>query len=256
MSWYAVTSVLTLLVDLLSCRSRQADNDCGYDRIKGEMQKLGYALDSDTVKTMLRQVGIVPVPKRSRRLNWRSFLNHDNQQLLACDFFTVETLFLQTLYDFFFIELGTRWVCVAGSTTHPTGAWVTQQARQFVWEPDRRRHRCALSFTTAIVSSIAFDADFASEPFKSIRTPVRTPNAYAERWVRSVREECLDKLVIINEPHLRQVMLEYIQYYNAARPHQRIDQQCPSPQSRSARAGAIRCRNVLGILNDYYRDVA
>jgi putative transposase len=110
------------------------ENDWGYDKFKGELQKLGYKLDWTTVKNLLKRAGIVPAPERRRSLNWRTFLNHYKQQLLACDFFTVETLGMQTLYVLFFIELGSRRVHLAGCTSHPTAAWVTQQARQCCWQ--------------------------------------------------------------------------------------------------------------------------
>src|SRR5258708_26103848 len=106
------------------------ENDWGYDKIKGELQKLGYTLDRTTVKNILRQAGIVPAPERRRSLNWRNFLNHYKHQMLACDFFTIETLRLHTLYVLFFIEVGSRRVHLAGCSRSPTSAWVTQQARQ------------------------------------------------------------------------------------------------------------------------------
>lgn len=106
---------------------------------------------------------------------------------------------------------------------------------------------------------VSFDAVFASEGIEIIRTPYRAPkaNAYAERWVRSIREECLDRLLILDEGHLRRVLREYVAYFNEARPHQGIDQQCPIPIGRSRGEGQVRCRNVLGgIIHDYYRDAA
>jgi transposase InsO family protein len=184
---------------------------------------------------------------------------HYKHQLLACDCFTVETLFLKTLYVFCFIELGSRRVHFAGGTAHPTGAWVTQQARQLVWAFEGRKpplrfliHDRDRKFTTA------FDAVFASERIHIIRTPVRAPhaNAYAERWVGTVREACLDQLIILNEAQLRRVMHDDVIYYNNARPHQGIDQRMPVPQPDRQQVGPIRCRNVLGILNDYYRAAA
>jgi len=185
-------------------------------------------------------------------------MSHYKQQLLACDFFTIDTLSLQTL-NVFFIEVGTRRVHFAGCTAHPTGAWVTQQARQLVWEVGTREfplrfliHDRDSKFTTA------FDVVFTSEQIKVIPVPYRAPNtnAYAERWVRTVREECLDKLLLLNEMHLRRIMRDYIDYYNKARPHQGLDQQIPVPNKGPRHTGVIRCRHVLGIIHDYYRDAA
>lgn len=182
-------------------------------------------------------------------------MSHYKHQLVACDVFTVETLFLQTLYVFFFIELGTRRVHFACCTDHPTGAWVTQQARQFVCTVEKRTPPLRfLIHDRDSKFSCSFDAVFTSELIRIIRTPVRAPNANAdaERWIRSVREECLDKLIIVNEAHLRRVMHGYIDYYNNARPHQGT----PVPQPTRKQAGAIHLRSVLGIINDYYRDTA
>lgn len=234
-------------------------NEWGNGKIAGELLKLGVEISDQTIANILKRYGIPPLPQRRPSLSWRHLMTHYQQRLIACDFFTVETLFLHTLYVFFFIELGTRRVHFAGCTAHPTGAWVTQQARQFVWTVNESKppphfliHDRDSKFTSA------FDAVFASEHIKIIRTPVRAPNAnaYAERWVRTVREECLDKLLILNEGHLRQVMRDYIGYYNQARPHQGIGQQTPVPQLTQNPVGAIHSRSVLGIINDYYHNAA
>jgi putative transposase len=102
------------------------ENEWGYDKLKGELHKLGYTLDRTTVKNILRQAGILPAPERRRSLNWRTFLKHYKQLLLACDFFTIESLGLQTLYVLFFIEIGSRRIHLAGCTSNPTSAWVRQ----------------------------------------------------------------------------------------------------------------------------------
>lgn len=191
--------------------------------------------------------------------------------MLACDFFTVETLRLQTLYVLFFIELGTRRVHFAGCTAHPTSAWVTQQTRNIAWdilevqtrelpsEPIRFLiHDRDAKFTPS------FNTVFVSEGIEIIRTPYRAPkaNAFAERWVRTVREECLDHLLIISEWHLRRVLTEYVTYYNQRRPHQGIGQQMPMPmpvpsalqQERVRTRGDIHRQDVIGgIIHDYYR---
>jgi hypothetical protein len=179
--------------------------------------------------------------------------------MLACDFFTVETLRLQTLYVLFFIELGSRRVHLAGCTANPDHAWVTQQARQPVWHLDEARTPMRfLIHDWDCKSTTHFNQVFVSEGMEIVRTPFRAPNAnaVAERWVRSVRQECLDHLLILNQPHLTDVLKEYTTDYNAARPHQGLAQQAPIPMSRSPQA-VIRCRDVLGgILHDYYRDAA
>lgn len=232
-------------------------NDWGYRKIEGELLKLGYCVSFETIRKILKRHSIPPSTERSASPGWRQLMTHYKEQLLACDFFTVETLFLQTIYVLFFIELGTRRVHLAGCTAHPNGAWVTQQGRQMVWRLEERRiaarfliHDNDRKFTSL------FDAVFTSEQIHVIHTPYYAPNAnaYAERWVRTVREECLDKIIVLNEAHLQRVLREYIHYYNTARPHQGIMQQVPVLKPPSASDGPIRCRNVLGgILHDYSR---
>lgn len=176
--------------------------------------------------------------------------------MLACDFFTVETVRLETLYILFFIDLGSRRVHLADCTSNLNSAWVTQQAQQIVWhlsdEPQPMRiliHDRYSKFTAS------FDHIFLSEGIEVIRTPFRAPkaNAVAERWVRTVRQESLDQLLIFNQRHLSRVLKEYAEYYTNERPCQGLDQKIPIPLSRS-RCGIIRCRDILGgILKDYYR---
>jgi transposase InsO family protein len=169
-------------------------------------------------------------------------------------------LFLKTIYVLVFIEIGSRRVHFAGCTAHPDNAWVTQQARQMVWELEE----CAPTIRFLIRDndkkfSHTFDTVFRVEGIDVIPTPYRAPNANAhmERWIRSVREECLDKLFIINQTHLRRVLREYVAFFNTARPHQGIAQQIPSVPPTLNTTGPIRCRNVLGgIIHDYYRDAA
>ena len=198
---------------------------------------------------------------RSAREPLRTFLPHYQGQILACDIFTVETAWLQTLYVLFFIELGSRRVHLAGCTAKPTSAWVTQQARQLSWQiQDRTVPMRFLIRDRDTKFTAAFDTVFTSENVTIIRTPVRAPNAnaFAERWIRSVREECLDRVLILGAEHLRRVLTAYVAYYNDARPHQGIDQQCPVPLiPRAARDGPIQRRDILGgLLHDYYRAAA
>ena len=234
----------------------------GYGKLQGELGKLGYTVGRSTVRDVLKRTHIPPAPQRSRHgSSWRTFLAHYQDQLLACDFFTVETVWLKTLYILFFIELGSRRVHLAGCTANPTSAWVTQQARQFSWKlEDRTVPVCFLIHDRDTKFPAAFDTVFTAEHVTIIRTPVRAPNANAcaERWIRSVREECLDKILIFSEGHLHRVLTAYITYYNHARPHHGINQQCPVPLVPSmARDSSVERRNVLGgILHDYYRRAA
>ena len=169
----------------------------------------------------------------------------------------METIWLQTIYVLFFIELGSRRVHFAGISTNPIEIWVTQQARQLVWElHDREKPLRFLIHDNDCSFSRAFDAVFESEGFLVIHSPFRAPNAnaYAERWVRTVREECLDHILILNAAHLRRVLLEFAEYYNSSRPHQGIDQLTPIPYKIPENNGRIQRRKLLGgIINDYYR---
>lgn len=236
------------------------ENDWGYERIEGELLKLGYTISHETVGNILARHGIPPAPERDTSPSWRHLMTHYKDQLLACDFFTVETLFLQTLYVLIFVEIGTRRVHFGGCTTNPTGDWVTQQARQVMWElADRAPSIRFLIRDNDTKFAQSFDTVFRSEGIDVIRTPYRAPNAnaYAERWIRSAREECLDKLLIINQAHLRRVMGEYIAFFNTARPHQGLDQQIPVPMSGHEHTGPVRARAVLGgIIHDYYHKAA
>ena len=236
------------------------ENNWGYERIEGDLLKLGYTIGHETVSHILQRHGIPPAPERKPSPSWRHLMTHYKDQLLACDFFTVETLFLQTLYVLVFIEIGTRRVHFAGCTAHPDKAWVTQQARQVMWElEDREPGIRFLIRDNDKKFSHAFDTVFRSEGIDVIPTPYRAPNAnaYAERWIRSAREECLDKLLIINQAHLRRVMREYMAFFNTARPRQGLEQQIPVPKMTHETTGPLRCRTVLGgIIHDYYRDAA
>ena len=180
--------------------------------------------------------------------------------MLARDFFTFETVTLKTLYALFFIELGTRQVYFAGCTEHPNAIWVTQQARQLCWElADRAVPMRFLIHDNDTIFTGGFDAVFQAQGIEVIHTPFQAPNAnaYAERWVRSVREECLDKLVLLGEWHMRRVLTEYVTFYNTRRPHQDLDQQCPVPLSVVSGEGIVQYRDVLGgIIHDYFRAVA
>ncbi|GAC1552510.1 MAG: hypothetical protein NVS2B7_28500 [Herpetosiphon sp.] len=233
----------------------------GYGKLQGELLKLGYVIGRSTVRDALKHHRVSPAPERSRRgSTWRTFLGQYKGEMLACDFFTVETAWLKTLYVLFFIEIGSRRVHFAGCTTSPTAGWVAQQARQVSWQiQDSVAPVRFLIHDRDTKFPAAFDAVFTTEQVKIIRTPVRAPNAnaYAERWIRSIREECLDKVIILNERHLHRVLTTYVDYFNHARPHQGLDQRCPIPVKSTVRDGPIERRDLLGgVLHDYYRRAA
>ena len=244
--------LVTLIVRLAQENSRW-----GYGKIEGELIKLGSMTSQTTIRNILDSHNIQPALVRSGSIGWRTLINHYKDQILACDFFTVETIRLQTLYVLFFIELGSRRVHLAGITANPNETWVTQQARQLVWKlDDREKPLHFLIHDNDRKFSNAFDNVFESEGFSIIHTPYYTPNAYSERWVRSVREECLDQILIMVSSHLHRVLHEYVnEYYNVSRPHQGIEQRTLIPHAQQNNTGAVQRRKVLGgIINHYYRD--
>jgi putative transposase len=180
--------------------------------------------------------------------------------MLACDFFTIETANLKTLYVLFFIELGTRQVHLAGCTEHPNTVWVTPQARQVCWElEDRAVPMRFLIHDNDTTFTAGFDAVFQAQGIEVIHTPFHAPNAnaFAERWIRSVRQECLDKLVLLGEWHARQVLSEYVTFCNTRRPHQGLDHQCPVPLTVVSSEGIVQRQDILGgIIHDYVRTAA
>ncbi len=245
----------------LLLRLAQENPTWGYGKRQGELLKLGHALSRSTIRDILKRQHVPPAPERAKQgSSWGEFLSHYREQFLACDFLTVETAWLKTLYIFFVMELGSRRVHFAGCTAHPTAEWVTQQARQLTWTlPDEQKQVRFLIRDRDAKFTASFDAVFAAEGIEIIKTPYRAPraNAFAERWIRSVRAEVLDRLLILSEAHLQRVMKEYVEYYNRARPHQGIEQRCPIPIERARKEGVVTCRKVLGgIIHNYYREAA
>jgi transposase InsO family protein len=233
----------------------------GHRRIVGELQKLGLSLSETSARNILRSQGIAPAPRRSSP-SWRTFIRQQGASMIACDFFTVETVSLRRIYVLFFIELGTRRVHLAGSTSRPSGTWVAQQARNLAIE--RADHREPLRFLVHdrdAKFSAAFDEVFQSEGTTVIKTPIRAPNAnaHAERWVRTVREECLDWLLILGRRQLEQVLNTYVDHYNRKRPHRALGLVAPQPPGEPIRVAdaspvQVRRRDRLGgLLHEYER---
>jgi hypothetical protein len=239
------------------------ENPCwGYQRIRGELLKLGHQVSTTAIRALLRRHGFPPAPQRAG-LSWRAFLRAHAAGVLACDFFTVETIRLQTLFVLFFIELQTRRVFVAGCTEHPSAAWVTQQARNLAWQVDEEERRPALLIRDWDAKFAAsFDAVFRAEGVRVVRTPVRAPraNAIAERWVGTVRRECLDWLLILGSRHLEQVLREYVAHHNTARPHRALELRAPPAYRHRGRlrrpVGAVIRRDRLGRLIHEYEPLA
>jgi len=228
----------------------------GYEKIQGELLKLGNKLGVSSVRNTLKRHRVTPVSQRSTG-SWGTFLRHYKDQIVACDFFTVETIWLKTIYVLFFIELGNRRIHLTGCTMNPDAAWVTQQARQLVWDlKDSDRDMVFLIHDNDTKFTSSFNSVFCSEGIEIVHTPYQAPKAkaFAERWVRSVREECLDQILVLTENHLHVVLKEYAQYYNYDCPHQGFGQHFPRSGSTRKKMGPIRRRDVLGgVIHDYYR---
>ena len=230
----------------------------GYQRIAGELIKLGFRISPSTVRRLLASAGLEPAPRRSA-VSWPPFLRRQAASMLACDFFTVETVALRRLYVLFFIELGSRRVHLAGCTANPTGSWVTQQARNLSFAGLLERMRFLIHDRDSKFTA-SFDEVFGSEGIRVIHTPIRAPqaNAYAERFVRTVRTECLDHLLILGSRHLERLLRIYIQHYTSERPHRGLGLQPPEPpQLKPPPGGDVERRDRLGgLLHEYYRAAA
>jgi transposase InsO family protein len=226
----------------------------GYLRIAGELKKLGVIVSKGSVANVLKRHGLGPAPRRSG-LSWVEFLRAQAKGIVATDFFTVDTVLLRRYYVLFVIEVERRVVHLLGVTANPNGAWVTQVARNLAAElEDAGRNLRFLVRDRDTKFTASFDAVFASIGAETILTPVRSPraNAFAERWVRTAREDCLDHLLVVSRPHLEAILAEYVNHYNRARPHRGL--RLTPPQSTGAvdAAGAVRRRDVLGgLIHEY-----
>ncbi len=195
---------------------------------------MGIGLAPSSVWAILRRHGIDPSSGRTGP-TWAEFLKSQASSMLACDVFTVDTVLLRRLYVLFFIELDTRRVYVSGITANPTGAWVTQQARNLAMVLAERARRVRFLVRDRDAKFTAsFDEVFRSERIRIIRTPVRAPraNAFAERFVGTIRRECLDRMLIRTRRQLELVLAEYVDHYNTHRPHRSLDQTAPLSRPR------------------------
>ncbi len=202
---------------------------CGYRRISGELAGLGHRVAPSTVWAILRKAGVDPVPRRGGP-ELGQFLKAQAEGIVACDFFHLDTITLARLYVFAVVEHTTRRVHVLGMTAHTTGTWVAQQAHNLLMELGERA--ADIKFTIRDRDrefTDAFDAVFRSEGIRILLTAPQAPrmNAIMERWVGSVRRETLNRVLIINARHLRNVLAEYENHFNKHRPHRAPHQASP-----------------------------
>ena len=232
----------------------------GYQRIQGELLGLGHRIGASTIRRILNRLGIPPAPVRRDHTTWRRFLRTQASTLLACDFFHVNcALTLQRLYVFFVIEVESRYVHILGVTANPDGPWTVQQARNLLIDLGDRADRFkVLIRDRAGQFTAAFDAVLADAGITACKIPPRSPraNAYAERFVGTVRREVTDRMLIVGERHLRRTLDQYAHHYNGWRPHRALSLQPP----RSDRPVVdltherIKRRPVLGgLINEYQR---
>lgn len=235
----------------------------GYTRLRDSLVGLGHEIARTTVARVLRDRGLEPAPERRRRTSWREFLEAHWEALLAADFFTVEVVTWAGLVRYhvlFLMELKTRKVHLGGIVRDPGEAWVLQAVRNLAdgFEGVLRPGRKLILDRDAAFAAAVLEA-LGKLGVEVVRLPARSPNlnAYAERWVRSIRSECLDRLIPLGERHLRRAVAEYLEHYNRERHHQGLGGALLEPDpSAGAREGKILRRTRLGGLLSYYHRAA
>jgi transposase InsO family protein len=226
----------------------------GYLRIVGELKKVGVTVSKGSVANVLRRHRLPPAPRRTGP-SWTEFLHAQAKGIVATDFFTVDTVLLRRYYVLFVIEIERRIVHVLGVTANPNERWVTQVARNFATELEEAGPSLRFLIRDRDTKFTAsFDEVFASIGAETILTPVRSPkaNAFAERWVRTVRQDCLDYLLVLSRQHLETILADYVDHYNRARPHRSLDLTTPHPANVSPTVGTIRrCDLIGGLIHEY-----
>lgn len=234
----------------------------GYQRIQGELLKLGHKVGTSTIRRVLKTLRIPPAPQRQTDSTWRQFLRTQASTMLACDFFHVDcAVTLQRLYVFFVMEVDSRYVHILGVTANPDGLWTVQQIRNLLMDlGDHAARFRVLIRDRAGQFATSFDAVLADAGITAVRIPPRSPraNAHAERFVLTVRTEVTDRMLIFGEGHLRTVLAEYLRHYNGRRPHRALHLQPPRPDHPSADipTARIKRRSVLGGLIHEYEPAA
>jgi putative transposase len=250
-------------VEQLIVRMAEENRDWGYDRIAGALANLGYEVCDQTVGNVLQRHALTPAPERKRTTTWPAFIRTHLALLAGTDFFTAEVLTLRglvTYYVLFFIHLESRRVDIAGVTVHPDERWMQQMARNVTMEGCGALRDCRyLLHDRDTKYTESFRAIIASGQVEPLVLPPRSPNlnAYAERWVRSVKEECLSKVVLVGERSLRRALREYVEHFHAERNHQGKGNVLLFPRDTNIRRErSVQCRERLGGLLHYYHQEA
>src|SRR5262245_15978427 len=235
----------------------------GYTRIRGGLKHLGHDIARNTIKEILKDHGIDPAPERRAKMPWKTFLAAHWDGLAAADFFTVEVLTVAGLIRYvvlFVMKLKTRTVEIAGITRQPDENWMTQVARNLTDAEDGfLRGTEYLILDRDPLYTAAFRDLLRDSGVKFLRLPARSPNlnAFAERFVGSVKSECLDRIVPLGDKHLRTAIRAFMDHYHEERPHQGLGDELIAPKATSLRPGDVRCRERLGgVLKFYYREAA
>jgi len=250
-------------IEQLIVRMATVNRDWGYDRIAGALANLGVKVCDQTVGNVLQRHGLPPAPERRRTTTWPAFIRTHLALLAGTDFFTAEVLTLRglvTYYVLFFIHLESRRVAIAGITIHPDEPWMKQMARNATMEGCGVLRDCQyLLHDRDTKYTQSFRAIIASGQVEPLALPARSPNlnAYAERWVRSVKEECLSKVILFGERSLRRALSEYVEHFHAERNHQGKGNVLLFPRSANTRRdGHVQCHERLGGLLRYYHQEA
>lgn len=234
----------------------------GYTRIKGALWNLGLKVGRTTIQRILEDRGIEPAPERGKRMSWKTFIKVHLGAITAADFFTVETVSMFGMiryYVFFVIDIGSRKVEVAGITHSPCGQWMEQVARNLLdAESGFLRGKTCIILDRDPLYTKAFRGALEGAGVKVKRIPPRSPdlNAFAERFVQTIKNECLDRIVPLGEEHLRQVVREYMVHYHGERNHQGLGNALIEPMMPANLNGQVRRRERLGGLLNFYHRVA
>jgi putative transposase len=251
-----VSAGIAALIERLATEN----NGWGYQRIQGELLKLGHRIGASTIRRVLRALKIPPAPQRNTDTTWRRFLHTQAATMLATDFFHVDcAVTLRRMYCLFVMEAGSRYVHILGVTANPDGPWTTQQIRNLLMDlGDRSAGFRFLVRDRAGQFTASFDAVLADAGIEVVKIPPRSPraNCYAERFVLTARTEVTDRMLIFGERHLRTILAQYEGHYNGRRPHRSRQLRPPRPDHALADLSRerIQRRPVLGgLINEYER---